>query len=194
MKAIFDPDRKNDTVDGGTVVLRRMWDYLNCDGLLLSAGIRKRSGIPTSCLAFNYVLMPLMDAGSIKRTNERTRADELLKRLVPVSARLLACEYGAIAIHPDKKSILICDLCEGEPKCLEWCPENALDLLTKTELNHMLSLLPPKNLFQKLKVENMVWEHLEKMCYKPKKKKKSKQEDSLKNVEAFLEGIKKRRK
>lgn len=84
LKTVFDPKRKDDTKYGGTVVLKRVWDYLNCDELLLSAGIRKRSGIPANCLAFNYVLMPLMDAESISRTNKRTRSDELLKGLIPV--------------------------------------------------------------------------------------------------------------
>ena len=83
LKAFFDSDRKSDTRYGGVVVLKRMWGYLNCDGLLSSAGIRKRSGIPTSSLAFNYVLKPLMDAVSIKRVNRRTRGDGLLKGLIP---------------------------------------------------------------------------------------------------------------
>ena len=42
-----------------------------------------------------------------------------------------ACEFGAIAIDPEKKVVTICDLCEGEPKCVEWCPENALEFTTK---------------------------------------------------------------
>jgi len=83
LKAIFDPDRKNDTRYGGTVVLKGVWDYLNCDDLLSSAGIEKRSGIPAGCLAFNYVLKPLMDAGSISRTSRRTRTDQLLRGLIP---------------------------------------------------------------------------------------------------------------
>jgi len=83
LKAAFDPNRKSDTKYGGAVVLKRMWDYLNCEGLLSSAGIQKRSGIPTNGLAFNYVLKPLMDARSIKRVNRRTRGDGLLKGLIP---------------------------------------------------------------------------------------------------------------
>ena len=83
LEAIYDPDRKNDTRYGGAIILKRMWDYLGCDRLLHSAGIRKRSGIPASCLAFNYALKPMMDAGSIKRTNARTRGDRLLQALIP---------------------------------------------------------------------------------------------------------------
>lgn len=83
LRAVFNPNRKNDTKYGGAVVLKRAWDYLNCNDLLLSSGIQKRSGVPANCLTFNYVLKPLMDAGSISRTNSRTRSDELLKTLIP---------------------------------------------------------------------------------------------------------------
>lgn len=83
LEAIYDPNRKNDTRYGGVIILKRMWDYLDCDRLILSAGIRKRSGVPAGCLAFNYVLKPMMDAGSIKRANTRTRGDQLLQALIP---------------------------------------------------------------------------------------------------------------
>ena len=83
LEAIYDPDRKNDTRYGGAIILKRMWDYLDCDRLIHSAGIQKRSGVPASCLAFNYVLKPMMDAGSIKRVNTRTRGDQLLQALIP---------------------------------------------------------------------------------------------------------------
>ena len=83
LEAIYDPDRKNDTRYGGAIILKRMWDYLNCDRLLHSAEIQKRSGVPAGCLAFNYVLKPMMDAGSIKRANTRTRGDQLLQALIP---------------------------------------------------------------------------------------------------------------
>ena len=83
LEAIYDPNRKNDTRYGGAIILKRMWDYLDCDRLISSAGIRKRSGVPAGCLAFNYVLKPMMDAGSIKRANTRTRGDQLLQALIP---------------------------------------------------------------------------------------------------------------
>jgi len=44
-----------------------------------------------------------------------------------------ACPYGGIAVHPDKNSVLVCDLCDGEPKCVEFCPEEALELVTEDE-------------------------------------------------------------
>ena len=43
-----------------------------------------------------------------------------------------SCEFGAIALDP-KPTVNICDLChdrEGGPACIEWCPEDALELTT----------------------------------------------------------------
>jgi len=45
-----------------------------------------------------------------------------------------ACEFGAITLHPDSKVVIVCDLCGGEPKCVDWCPEEALKLVTRDEL------------------------------------------------------------
>lgn len=44
-----------------------------------------------------------------------------------------ACPYGGIALHPDKTSVLVCDLCDGQPKCVEFCPEEALELVKGDE-------------------------------------------------------------
>lgn len=41
-----------------------------------------------------------------------------------------ACEFGTITMHPTEKIPITCDLCEGSPKCIEYCPENALELTT----------------------------------------------------------------
>ena len=44
-----------------------------------------------------------------------------------------ACPYGGITLHPDKTSVLVCDLCGGEPKCVEFCPEEALEVVSDDE-------------------------------------------------------------
>ena len=46
-----------------------------------------------------------------------------------------ACPYGAITVHPEKKTVMICDLCDGQPQCVEWCPEDALNLITQKTFN-----------------------------------------------------------
>ena len=43
-----------------------------------------------------------------------------------------ACGYGAITLHPETRKAILCDICEGEPACVKWCPEGALSLKGKT--------------------------------------------------------------
>ena len=44
---------------------------------------------------------------------------------------LEACEYGAIAYDKDAKTVRICDLCDGKPKCKDMCPEEAIDFASE---------------------------------------------------------------
>lgn len=58
-----------------------------------------------------------------------------------------ACEHGGIAIHSDTGKAVACDLCEGEPKCVEFCPEEALEIVATDEeaderFNNALEKLP----------------------------------------------------
>ena len=59
------------------------------------------------------------------------------------------CPYGAISLHPEKETVLICDLCEGEPQCIEWCPEEALGLVTQKELDENILRATEKILLEK---------------------------------------------
>ena len=58
-----------------------------------------------------------------------------------------ACEHGGIEIHPETGLAIACDLCGGEPKCVEFCPEEALDMVTNDEeaekrMNETIEKLP----------------------------------------------------
>jgi len=44
------------------------------------------------------------------------------------------CEFGAIISLQDEKTVAICDLCNGNPKCVEFCPKEALSLKTAEEV------------------------------------------------------------
>jgi carbon-monoxide dehydrogenase iron sulfur subunit len=46
-----------------------------------------------------------------------------------------ACPYGAIVLNLEKETVMMCDLCDGDPQCVEWCPEEALDLVTQEEFD-----------------------------------------------------------
>jgi len=39
---------------------------------------------------------------------------------------MMACPFGVISTHRGR--MIKCDLCEGEPQCVQWCPTGALTL------------------------------------------------------------------
>lgn len=62
---------------------------------------------------------------------------------------LKACDFGSITIDPDEKTVIICDLCSGRKgtgvfpgrkistqACVEWCPQEALELVSRESLSH----------------------------------------------------------
>lgn len=44
-----------------------------------------------------------------------------------------ACPYGGLIMDPEKKIVAVCDLCDGEPKCIDFCPEEALEIASNDE-------------------------------------------------------------
>lgn len=59
-----------------------------------------------------------------------------------------ACDFGAITIFPQKHVAAICDLCEGNPKCVEWCPTEALHFVTSDIPAQKARISAVKKLFQ----------------------------------------------
>jgi Fe-S-cluster-containing hydrogenase component 2 len=39
-----------------------------------------------------------------------------------------ACPYGIMAYDPEKKKAMKCDLCVGNPACVQYCPSKVLEL------------------------------------------------------------------
>ena len=61
---------------------------------------------------------------------------------------LEVCRFGALAWHPTKSSVITCDLCDGDPECVKFCPfEDALvfgtleDVSRKFEKKTVVQLL-----------------------------------------------------
>ncbi|KUO42069.1 MAG: hypothetical protein APU95_03610 [Hadesarchaea archaeon YNP_N21] len=52
-----------------------------------------------------------------------------------------ACPYGAVTIDPIRNVALKCDLCGGEPKCVNQCPEKCLIYADVTKVAHYKRLL-----------------------------------------------------
>lgn len=44
-----------------------------------------------------------------------------------------ACDEGAIQLDPITGIVNICDLCNGDPECVKWCPEGVLGLIGPSE-------------------------------------------------------------
>lgn len=50
------------------------------------------------------------------------------KKCTGCQACLGACPYGIMAFDPEKKKALKCDLCGGNPACVQYCPSRVLEL------------------------------------------------------------------
>jgi Fe-S-cluster-containing hydrogenase component 2 len=53
-------------------------------------------------------------------------------------------------LHPENKVVYVCDLCKekGEPQCVKWCPEEALEETTSDVLAQKARITAVKKLFQ----------------------------------------------
>ena len=76
-----------------------------------------------------------------------------------------ACDHGGITIHADTGKAIACNLCEGEPKCKEACPEEALEIVTSDEeadkrFNDALVKLPAQTEQLMITVKNKDWKPL----------------------------------
>ena len=76
-----------------------------------------------------------------------------------------ACEHGGITIHTDTGKAISCDLCGGEPKCIEACPEEALVIVESDEaadklFNDALEKLPAQTEQLTIAVKNRDWKPL----------------------------------
>lgn len=63
-----------------------------------------------------------------------------------------ACDFGALTLDPDKKIVMVCDLCSSrpdkKPQCIEWCPEEALSLTNRDILAQRARLDITQKLFK----------------------------------------------
>ena len=67
-----------------------------------------------------------------------------------------ACKYGAVTLNPTTRKAIICDTCNGDPKCIPLCPESALSLTGNSNDKivtgdigcYTLGVLPPTNTIQ----------------------------------------------
>jgi len=76
-----------------------------------------------------------------------------------------ACEHGGITINFETGKAVACDLCQGEPKCIEACPEEALEMVDSDEaadkrFNDALEKLPAQTDLLTATVKKKDWKPL----------------------------------
>jgi len=76
-----------------------------------------------------------------------------------------ACEFGGITIQSDSGLATACDLCDNTPQCIEFCPEEALELVDSDEaaekrFNDALEKLPAQTEQLMTAVKNKDWKPL----------------------------------
>jgi len=63
------------------------------------------------------------------------------------------CPFAVPSIHPNKNIVIICDLCGGSPKCVEICPENAIQYLEIHKADNIY-----KSIYSNKLADNLIYE------------------------------------
>jgi carbon-monoxide dehydrogenase iron sulfur subunit len=137
--------------------------------------IRSRIRVVRVTPLFNFALACRFceDAKCVKACPEKALSQSEKTGIIMVKEKqckgcdwcVQACDYGGIAIHSDTGKAIACDLCEGEPKCIEFCPEEALEMVSTDEeaeerFNGALEKLPAETERLTNTVKNKDWKPL----------------------------------
>ena len=137
--------------------------------------LRSRIRVVRMAPVFNFALTcrGCKDARCVKACPERALSQSETTGLLIIDQNkckgcdwcLEACEHGGIAIHSETGKAIACDLCEGEPKCVEACPEEALEIVESDEaaekrFNDAIANLPAQTEKLNATVKNKDWKPL----------------------------------
>ena len=105
--------------------------------------LRSRIRVVRMAPVFNFALTcrGCQDARCVKACPERALSQSESTGLLIIDETkckgcdwcVQACEHGGITIHSETGKAIACNLCEGEPKCVESCPEEALEIVESDE-------------------------------------------------------------
>lgn len=124
---------------------------------------------------FNFALAcrACEDAKCVKACPEKALTQSETTGIIMVSDKkckgcdwcVQACEHGGITIHSDTGLAVACDLCGGTPQCVEFCPEEALELVatdedTEKRFTAALEKLPAQCEALTVTVKNKDWKPL----------------------------------
>ena len=71
--------------------------------------------------------MKSCDSGAIEKTKDGYVAIDQ-EKCIACEECITACPFDAIFMDPVDNKAIVCDLCQGDPKCVQWCPTEALTL------------------------------------------------------------------
>ncbi|MFZ5944372.1 MAG: 4Fe-4S dicluster domain-containing protein [Bacillota bacterium] len=73
-------------------------------------------------------------------TNDTTGAVKVdQEKCIACKMCIKACPFNAVKLHPDGKFVIICDLCDGDPQCVKYCPEQALLYIERQEAEELIA-------------------------------------------------------
>jgi Fe-S-cluster-containing hydrogenase component 2 len=122
--------------------------------------IRSRIRVVRMAPVFNFALTcrGCVDARCVKACPENAITQSAVNNLLIIDEKkckgcdwcVQACPHGGIALHAETGKAIACNLCNGEPKCIESCPEEALEIVTSDEeaekrFNDALAKLPERS-------------------------------------------------
>jgi Fe-S-cluster-containing hydrogenase component 2 len=85
-------------------------------------------GIPVVCLQCDQAACVKACPTQALARNERTGAIDMLReRCVRCRVCVAACPFGNLSWDEGHRCVQKCDLCQGDPKCVPFCPTRALE-------------------------------------------------------------------
>jgi Fe-S-cluster-containing hydrogenase component 2 len=74
--------------------------------------------------------------GAIYRDYEMNRVMVDYDRCISCKMCISACPFGAIGFDEDRRKIIRCDLCDGDPQCVRFCDSKALSFVDTNMLSY----------------------------------------------------------
>jgi len=137
--------------------------------------LRSRIRVVRMTPLFNFALScrACKDAKCVKACPEKAIAQAEKTGLLMIDEKkckgcdwcVQACEFGGVTIQSDTGLATACDLCNDKPQCVEFCPEEALELVGSDEeaekrFNDALEKLPAQTEQLAATVKNKDWKPL----------------------------------